>query len=63
MKFSIKNYFHPTPRVMKLIGDSLLAISASLSLFVHSVFWVKLGTFVGILGKFVTNMFSTSSDE
>ena len=63
-QFSPKHYFKPTPRIWRQIGDGLLAVSSFIigfSLYNEFIWlaWVALG--VGVIGKFLTNMFKENN--
>lgn len=58
-KFSPKQYFKPTPKFWRTLGDSLLGVSTFIvgfSLYNQYIWlaWIALG--VGVIGKFLTNM-------
>jgi hypothetical protein len=56
MKIKV-NYFAPTPRFMRVIGDTLLA--ASMMMLPYSGDSdVRMWIVAGIAGKFLTNMFA-----
>jgi hypothetical protein len=60
MKFGLKEYFKPTPKLMRKIGDTMLAISlVSVPVAMindKTVGFILIGC--GIVGKFLTNWFS-----
>lgn len=62
MKFGRKQYDKPTPKKLRRLGDSLLAIStfiASYSLTGGLPEWVGLTALgIGVIGKFLTNYFT-----
>ena len=55
-----KNYYSPTPKKWRQIGDTLLAISLiSVPVDLAGYKWIAISFFVmGILGKFLTNFFT-----
>lgn len=59
--FGIKNYFKPTPKNIKILGDSLLTISTSLGtcsiIMDHKILSIVVIT-LGLIGKILTNMFT-----
>lgn len=59
-KFSLSNYFHPTPRVWRVIGDTLLALAAGMATIAYynsRPGWMMATLIIGISGKFITNLF------
>lgn len=54
----IKNYYKPTPKKMRQLGDSLLSVGAfigSYAAFADQK-WVAISAFIlGVMGKFITN--------
>jgi hypothetical protein len=64
MKIGRKEYDKPTPKKLRRLGDSLLAVSsfvAAYSLTGSLPQWVGLAALgVGVIGKFLTNFFSES---
>lgn len=67
----INNYYQPTPKKWRKIGDAILFISASISAFIPtspldegSKLWAMffLNIF-GIIGKTATNFFKENDDE
>ena len=71
MTFSVKNYFHPTPKVWRKIGDSILIGSTSLSAMMmgapipeQAKTWVIFGLNVfGVFGKVISNMFKEEPSD
>ena len=59
--FGIKNYFKPTPKNIKILGDSLLTISTSLGtcsiIMDHKILSIVV-IILGLIGKILTNMFT-----
>lgn len=55
-----KQYYKPTPKKWRKIGDALLAISlTAVPLELSGYRWLSIGLFVfGVVGKFLTNFFS-----
>jgi len=55
MKF--KNYFTPTPKKYRVIGDCLMVFSAAItgSSMYFNIHFLQFSVFVGILGKILTN--------
>jgi len=60
-KFGFREYIKPTPKLMRKLGDGLLAMSTmiSSSAIMTDHKWVALSSLlVGAIGKFMTNLFS-----
>ena len=56
-----KNYYHPTPKKWRKLGDTLLAVSTAITGFAmyENVKWVALTALItGVVGKFLTNFFT-----
>jgi hypothetical protein len=55
-----KNYWAPTPKKWRKLGDSLLAVSAmGVPAVLMNHHWVGISLFIiGIIGKFLTNFFT-----
>ena len=61
MKFGRKEYDKPTPKRMRRLGDSLLAVSSFItaSAFAGGIQWLGFTALgVGVVGKFLTNYYS-----
>ena len=57
----LKNYFMPTPKRFRILGDSLASASVFISSFAIINHHETLGIFVlvsGWVGKFITNLFT-----
>ncbi len=56
----MKNYYKPTPKKFRKLGDALLGVSLMAipaNLTGHT--WIAVSMFaIGVLGKFLTNFFS-----
>lgn len=55
------NYYKPTPKKWRKIGDSCLAISSFITGYgiLGNQTWLALsGLFFGVIGKFLTNFFA-----
>jgi hypothetical protein len=55
-----KNYYSPTPKKWRKLGDALLAVSTAVTGYAmyENVKWVALTALItGVLGKFLTNFF------
>ena len=55
-----QNYWHPTPKKWRKLGDALLASSTAITGFAlyENVKWVALTALItGVIGKFLTNFF------
>jgi len=73
----ISNYYKPTPKKWRIIGDTFLAISTAVTgggllafdqmkdVFGESTLkWIIGGAFIiGVLGKFLTNLFKERNEE
>lgn len=58
---TLKNYWKPTPKFWRKIGDCLLGISTFLTgslIITNNQTWALLALGVGVVGKFLTNFFS-----
>jgi hypothetical protein len=56
-----ENYYKPTPKKWRKIGDSLLAVSSFIAGYgiLGNLQWLAIaGLITGVVGKFLTNMFS-----
>lgn len=66
MKLSYKNYFKPTPKKLRKIGDALLALSTAFMgyeiLFANNPTLATIIMILGVAGKFLTNFFSEDKD-
>jgi hypothetical protein len=67
MKIDPKSYFKPTPKFMRIIGDTLLAMTGvSLSfdnyMMLHRTLY-HIVIVVGILGKYLTNIFTNKENK
>lgn len=61
----MKNYWSPTPLKMRKLGDSLLAMSAyaqAQQMFTGQNNWLVAISIIGLVGKFLTNFFSTEQE-
>jgi hypothetical protein len=66
MKFGLKYYWHPTPKKIRLFGDSLAAASVFVSTMTvlegHKE--IAIAVFIsGWVGKFISNMFSDDNPK
>lgn len=67
---SIKNYYHPTPKKMRVLGDFFLVLIPVITGFVPSMpisednrFWVTFATTIGgVSAKFITNLFRETNE-
>lgn len=61
MKFGVKEFKKPTPKIMKRLGASLLAASTFISTYAfynnHEYIGIT-GLVLGVLGTLIANMFS-----
>lgn len=66
MQPKIKDYFKPTPKRLRILGDSLLGISTlvTAAAITQQQNWLAYGSlFVGVVGKFLTNFFKDESNN
>jgi hypothetical protein len=66
MKFGLKYYFKPTPKKVRLIGDSLAAASLFVSGMTLMEGYKEIAIFIAIsgwVGKFLSNMFADANAE
>jgi hypothetical protein len=59
-------YWKPTPKYMRIIGDSLLIIAAGLqanSFMAGREIWADIATISLIVGKILTNVFAIRGSE
>lgn len=66
MKFGLKYYFYPTPKKIRLFGDSLAAASVFVSTMTilegHKE--IAIAVFIsGWVGKFISNMFADDTEK
>lgn len=61
----LKNYYKPTPKKWRKIGDALLGVSMlSVPSELAEYSAIAISLFVlGVVGKFLTNFFSDDNDE
>ena len=60
MKFDWKGYFQPTPKLVRQLGDALLASTtavAGYAIFADSKVIAGVAMGAGVLGKFLSNFF------
>ena len=61
IKIGLSSYFKPTPKLMRKLGDGLLAMSTMISssaiMTDHKCIALS-SLFIGAIGKFMTNLFS-----
>lgn len=56
----MKNYFKPTPKKWRKLGDALLGVSTTITTYaiVEDYKWIALtSVLLGAIGKFLTNFF------
>jgi len=66
MKFGLKYYWHPTPKKIRLLGDSLAAASvfASTMTMLDGQKEFAIAVFIsGWVGKFLSNMFADDNQK
>lgn len=57
----IKNYFKPTPKRLRVLGDTLLGVSTFITglSISENIKWLAYGSLIiGVCGKFLTNFFT-----
>ena len=62
----LQAYMLPTPALAKKLGDSLLGVSTMVtaSAIGADMDWLSyLSLFIGVVGKFMTNMFTTNTKK
>ena len=60
-QFGLKSYFKPTPKLMRKVGDALLTISTSITIYggIAGKPWLVITSAItGTAGKLITNFFS-----
>lgn len=60
------NYYKPTPNKWRKLGDTLLAVSTTItgfSLYADLKWVAGVALVLGVLGKFLTNFFSDDSSS
>ena len=65
-KFKLKAYFAPTPKLFRMIGDTLLSVGSLLTgyqILCDEKTLALISLTLTILGKFVTNLASLDVDE
>lgn len=65
-KFGFKNYFKPTPKRIRILGDSMAAASTLAASFTIMYGSENLGTAIlitGWVGKFLSNFFTDESNN
>ncbi len=66
MKISIKNYYKPTPKKMRKIGDALLGVSQFMTGYsiIMDEKWLAFTCIaIGTIGKFMTNFFVEEEEQ
>lgn len=56
-----KNYYSPTPKKWRKLGDALLGVSTTITGFAiyEEIKWLAMTALItGVIGKFLTNLFS-----
>jgi len=65
-KFKLKSYFAPTPKLFRMIGDTLLSVGSLLTgyqILCDEKTLALISLTLTILGKFMTNLASLDVDE
>jgi hypothetical protein len=66
MSYKLKNYFKPTPKRFRILGDSLASASVFISTYAVLEEYKLLAVFslvTGWVGKFMTNFFTNEEPE
>lgn len=66
MKFGLKYYFKPTPKKIRLIGDSLAAASLFVSGMTLMEGYKEIAIFIAVsgwVGKFISNLFADADPK
>ena len=66
MKFSLKSYFEPTPKRMRVLGDSLAAagtFGASVIILNGHPVAGTIIMVIAVIGKFISNFFKDEPDS
>lgn len=61
----LKNYWAPTPKVMRKLGDAILGAATFVSTYAiaEEIKWLALtSVLAGALGKFITNFFTENEN-
>lgn len=61
-----KNYYKPTPKKWRQLGDALLGVSTTITGFaiVEDHKWIAFSALIlGVIGKFLTNFFSDDEQQ
>jgi len=61
LTFGLSNYFKPTPKNIRIIGDGLLTMSTTISAYstLMENKYISISVIMmGLLGKFITNLFA-----
>jgi hypothetical protein len=64
--FNLKNYWDPTPKFFRAIGDSLLTLFSTASAYgiiMDDKYLALLCMLCGVAGKFLTNFFSEPKQD
>lgn len=57
----LKNYYKPTPKKWRKLGDALLGVSTIITTYAvyENIHWVAMTALItGVVGKFLTNFFT-----
>lgn len=57
----MKNYYAPTPKKWRKLGDALLGVSTTITTFaiIEEMKWIAITALVlGVIGKFLSNFFT-----
>lgn len=66
MKFSLKAWNKPTPKIMRNIGDALLAVAAFITpvaVYMEKPWVATTVVIMAIVGKFLTKLFAEKESE
>lgn len=57
----MKNYYAPTPKKWRKLGDALLGVSTTITTFaiIEEMKWIAITALIfGVIGKFLSNFFT-----
>lgn len=66
MKFGLKHYFAPTPKRLRVLGDSLVVAGTAVGSMCSLQGDTRLGTAIlvlGVIGKFLSNFFAQEDPQ
>lgn len=62
---NLKDYFSPTPKKFRVIGDTMMLLSAGItgSAMYFNIYLLQFAVFIGIAGKIITNFATEKENE